>query len=233
MSIHMNKKTIMLLTALSGILPSYTFAAEYNEAQLAMQYLLMAENVIEEPSELDTKLSDAFKRSEWHNISRLLAAGANPNPPPNQQATQQPNPEQTLTRTYLYQGITRAMDSRLLKKFIDAGADMKVQAHNNATLLHIFSECFKQFSAANPTRWKEFLNSLLDGGIDINQQTNDGVTALMIACNQGHLELVKHFVERGADCELTHSNGKKAIDFVPPGHKLSKEIQEALTIHTK
>ncbi len=41
--------------------------------------------------------------------------------------------------------------------------------------------------------------------------TTDGRTALMVACEQGHLRLVRHLLQAGADLEITDNEGRTAL----------------------
>ena len=48
----------------------------------------------------------------------------------------------------------------------------------------------------------EFNEKLLKSGIDINAKDNDGETALMHASQEGHIEIVRELIERGADINV-------------------------------
>lgn len=70
----------------------------------------------------------------------------------------------------------------------------------------------------------------LDSGVDINLRNEAGKTALMIASEHGHLEMVKELLSRGADRKLTtldvtsHKN-LRAYDFaMAAGQKKTAEI---------
>jgi ankyrin repeat protein len=76
----------------------------------------------------------------------------------------------------------------------------------------------------------ELMDILLQHGADVNAQvtgtktysmriarspsTNEGMTALHVAAQSGRADLVRHLLEKGANPEITDSNGRKAIDLV-------------------
>ena len=50
-------------------------------------------------------------------------------------------------------------------------------------------------------------------GIDINQPNAKNKTALMIAAERGHLDLVQLFIELGANKNIRNTNGKTAAQL--------------------
>lgn len=225
----------ILTTAILSSLAYNTYAAEYTDAQRAMQYLLVAECVVASPDEIDGKLAYLMEYNrDWHDVKRLLEAGADPNGTHVKiQYSGKTSSRPQAGIPYLVKCVMAAEDVQLMKMLIDAGAEVNLKMNNNVTLLHLVSEKFDVFMQSNPTRWMEFLDMLLKGGVNINQQTGDGVTALMIAASKGELELVKYFMEKGADSSLPHSNGNKAINFVPIDHKNSTAIRQLLNSTAK
>jgi hypothetical protein len=56
--------------------------------------------------------------------------------------------------------------------------------------------------------------SLLDRGVDVNARSRYGVSALGFAAGEGHLEVVRLLMDRGADVQVADSfYGSRAIDF--------------------
>jgi len=57
-------------------------------------------------------------------------------------------------------------------------------------------------------------------GVDINKETDNGATPLYIACEKGHITVVKYLVERGADISRVNNKGETPL-FVADknGHK--------------
>ena len=62
-------------------------------------------------------------------------------------------------------------------------------------------------------------------GIDLNQQSNNGNTALMWAVERGHLEVAQALINAGADVNLQNKDGKTALDLA--GN--NEAMQAALT----
>ena len=60
---------------------------------------------------------------------------------------------------------------------------------------------------------------MIHKGCDVNTQDHRGWTALMVAANRGHTEMVYLLLKEGAaDTTLTDSYGKKAIDRAHSSH---------------
>ena len=60
----------------------------------------------------------------------------------------------------------------------------------------------------------DVIKLLVDKKVDINEQDNNGCTALMRAAYSGYAELVQYLLEHGADKELIDLEGNKAIHYV-------------------
>ena len=58
----------------------------------------------------------------------------------------------------------------------------------------------------------ECAKALLGAGADINKQTNDGGTPLMMAAFCDNIEVVRELLKRGAKKELKSNNGYTAYD---------------------
>ncbi|SKB87132.1 ankyrin repeat domain-containing protein [Daejeonella lutea] len=56
------------------------------------------------------------------------------------------------------------------------------------------------------------VQSIVEGGGDVNWQLESGFSPLMAAAGGGHLEIVKFLIEKGADPNLKDSNGRTALD---------------------
>jgi ankyrin repeat protein len=55
------------------------------------------------------------------------------------------------------------------------------------------------------------VQALIDAGADVNAQTNDGFTPLMVAAFQGHKDIVQLLVREGADVNATAACGANAF----------------------
>ena len=68
---------------------------------------------------------------------------------------------------------------------------------------------------------------MIEQGGDINVKTNYGSTPLHNASYQGHLEIVKYLLSKGANKEIRRSDGDSPLDFAK--EKKYKEIIYLLT----
>jgi ankyrin repeat protein len=50
-----------------------------------------------------------------------------------------------------------------------------------------------------------------DNNYDVDERTNDGQTALMLAAQLGHREILRLLMENGADIESAGENGNTAL----------------------
>jgi ankyrin repeat protein len=55
--------------------------------------------------------------------------------------------------------------------------------------------------------------TLIQAGVDINAQNNDGQTALMMAANRGNFSSVKLLIEMGVNVNIQDAEGKIALDY--------------------
>lgn len=201
-------------------------ASEYTDKQLAMQYLLVSEGLISSPKEINSRLAYHIdKHRDWHAIRRLLEAGADPNGIDNDTSKAVKAPH---LQSYIYKCVKDCEDVRIMYMLIEAGANIHVQLPNHLTLMHHLAVDFDEFKKMNPTQWQDFFNLLINKGLNINQQTKEGITALMIAAKNGQLELVQYLIGKGADTALRLNKGQRAIDLVPENHHHSDAIRQIL-----
>ena len=60
----------------------------------------------------------------------------------------------------------------------------------------------------------EHLNNLLAAGVDVNIHAMNGITPLMVASRQGHIEIVRALLEAGADPDIQDNfGGRSALMF--------------------
>lgn len=102
---------------------------------------------------------------------------------------------------------TEFYDYEYVKLLVDNGADIKTKNQNNFNLLILVS---LRNSPDTITEAKYFI----DKGINVNDFTNQGKTALTFACTTRNLELVKLLVENGANINATDFEGFTALMHV-------------------
>ncbi len=68
----------------------------------------------------------------------------------------------------------------------------------------------------------QYIQDLLHVGCPINARADDGWTALHCASDDGHFEVVKFLISRGADVNIRSDRGLTAWDHIP------KKIKEAI-----
>jgi ankyrin repeat protein len=118
----------------------------------------------------------------------------------------------------------------IIKVLLEHGADPN--ASNNAgTLLsqtrnygrREIEKLLKEAGAKEIVTWESFLNGvqrndlttvkyMLDDGIYINAQNNQGETALIIAARNGYVDMVKLLVRHKIDINIKDNNNKTALD---------------------
>jgi ankyrin repeat protein len=61
---------------------------------------------------------------------------------------------------------------------------------------------------------KEVCRFLLESGASVNSTSDEGSTALMMACQGGNMELAEILLDKGADPTYQNRNGKSAIALI-------------------
>ncbi|MDG1436625.1 MAG: ankyrin repeat domain-containing protein [Rickettsiaceae bacterium] len=112
------------------------------------------------------------------------------------------------------------------KNLIHEGAniDIKVGKNNNNLLIHAVENYTYKSSASTLAK------DLLDAGIDINAQNDNGDTALIISAKRGLFSLVTRLIEAGANPDIENNDQKKAIDLIctEGGNSYQKNIKDIL-----
>lgn len=104
----------------------------------------------------------------------------------------------------------RKMD--VVKKLLDAGADVCLTDKDNNTALQIAAalrETSEEVAA--------MLRMLLKAGLDIDARGGDGITALMLVAEAGDCELVQFLLDEGADRRLEDQKGRTALAYAARG----------------
>jgi ankyrin repeat protein len=84
-----------------------------------------------------------------------------------------------------------------IQLFIDKGADVNAG--------------FPLFYAAFMVKSKEITQLLIDNGADIDRLTHDAVSILDMLVSHGHYEMLKLFIQKGADINLKNISGKTPL----------------------
>jgi serine/threonine-protein phosphatase 6 regulatory ankyrin repeat subunit B len=90
----------------------------------------------------------------------------------------------------------------VVKALIDKGADVNLTDNTGLTPLMIAAE------KGHLTTVQALLST---PGIDIDDKTTDGVTALYFAAINGKEDVVKALIDKGADVNLTDNDGQTPI----------------------
>jgi serine/threonine-protein phosphatase 6 regulatory ankyrin repeat subunit B len=77
----------------------------------------------------------------------------------------------------------------------------------------LFGNKAKKLIAAGLTGQISIVEELLDKGVDVNAENDDGVTALMAASLNGHEEIVNKLLNRGANIHLQDRNGWTSLMY--------------------
>lgn len=91
----------------------------------------------------------------------------------------------------------------LINLLLEAGADLRKQAKNGATILHMASDYGHS----------DCIGVLLDAGFEVNARDEDGKTALHIAADKGNTGAIRVLLEYGADPLLENSRGRTALQI--------------------
>lgn len=104
-------------------------------------------------------------------------------------------------------------------KILETGADLNgfVITENRVVMNYLMYICSNlNYQTETNYRKSQIINTiklLINKGIDINHQGNEGQTALMIAASCGNRDLVKLLLEYGANTKIIDMSRKKAIDY--------------------
>lgn len=99
-------------------------------------------------------------------------------------------------------------DPKMLELFLQAKVDLTVVNTGGENALHRAIEMNKT----------DYAKRLIDAGIDVNRQTDEGISALMFAAEAGDLELVKLLLARGADTSAVDKKGRNAFQYCDVRH---------------
>lgn len=182
------------------------FAIHYKDPKIAKILIQKADLDFKDDTG-NTPLFTALKYDKEELFNLLLDKGANAN------SSGSPGPN-TKDQSVLYVTILKSRED-LMQKLLDKGADPNLADSTGALPL---SEVVIR-NDADP----RVVKMLLDKGANPNATEADKTTPLMyIAENnkinsQTRLEIVKMFLEKGADKKLKDDKGKTAVDWAKQG----------------
>jgi ankyrin repeat protein len=108
-------------------------------------------------------------------------------------------------------------------QLLDHGVDVNARYGNDLTAL-MWAAGYSNEAGVDDVA--KVLNLLIDRGARLDDQDNRGRTALMIAAETGHLEMVDLLLKRGANRDLRDKAGKSAADLAS-----SATIKQRLLAH--
>jgi ankyrin repeat protein len=100
--------------------------------------------------------------------------------------------------------------AEIVRRLIDAGVDAKTRYGNDLTAL-MWAAGHEDGVGARAA--EDVVALLLDHGAPIDAVDNRGRTALMMAAELGHAEMVEGLIRRGADQSVKDKAGKSAFDL--------------------
>ena len=106
----------------------------------------------------------------------------------------------TSNRLYPLMAACKAGNIELINLLVVAGADMKCRKSNNETCLHVAVNPYS--SSAGSQKHADvvpIIKSFLESGVDVNERSSRGETALYLASKAGHEHIVRLLLEAGAE----------------------------------
>lgn len=179
-----------------GATPLY-IAAESDRTAVVHQLLVKGADPNLARSNGLTPLTAAAYNGNAAIVTDLLAHHADPNTPD--------NTEKTAILYAAAKGFTPVV--QLLLK---AGVDAKAAYGNHLTAL-MWAAGYADGAGIDDAQ--SVAKLLLDHGALLDAADNRGRTALMIAAETGHVEMVDLLLRRGADRNLRDKSGKSAVDL--------------------
>lgn len=102
----------------------------------------------------------------------------------------------------------------------------RIQDHNTELQGIISDDDVDVFSSIYGDNWKRFL-VCFSNGVQLDKTNTEGYTPLTLACKMGNNEMVKFFIDHGADLSQRDAKGNNALETAVINHY--KDICELLT----
>jgi ankyrin repeat protein len=132
------------------------------------------------------------------------------------------NPSNSI-KNKLFKLAKKENDSEIIEvlakeiKFSSAMKYLNMETEEEKKKLFI-KESQKIFNYAEKGNLLEIKN-LIDNGVDINLQNNEGVTALILASTNGNKEIVRYLIDSGANLDIQTKEGITALMCTKNEHK--------------
>ena len=108
-------------------------------------------------------------------------------------------------------------ETNLYNTIVQLGLPHKIQSYLLFYLLpkesHVLSINEREFLSCSSLGDTKVVLSLIEAGMDANVQDENGMTALMMACENGHVELVEPLIKVGADVNMQALLGNTALIY--------------------
>ena len=192
-----------------------------------------------------TALFIACDKSNTDAINVLLNAGADTNIALDDNST-----------TCLMHAVFKNSSKEVLQTFIDHGADVNATSNENATALwlacdernkHAISVLLKAGANTNIALddsgdtclmravykdWrKDFLQAIIDYGVEMNETDQQNCTALFIACDKSNTDAINVLLNAGADTNITLDDSGVTCLMRAVDKYCSKEVLQAIIDH--
>ncbi|MES1257821.1 MAG: ankyrin repeat domain-containing protein, partial [Acidobacteriota bacterium] len=120
------------------------------------------------------------------------------------------------------------------KLLIERGADVRAQSRDGFLNIHPLGSAVATpdvpCSAQSEDNVLKLVDLLLDNGADVNAQRKDGMTALHTAAYRGHLRVIRHLIERGADQFIRSNDGGFHSNETPFDTAVKQKQNEAAAL---
>ena len=185
-------------------------------------------------------LACLFKQQEAVQI--ILEAGSNPNIADNHGYTS------------LFVAVLKGCRKNIIQALIDHGADVNATDKDNVTAimyacrkrrLNLFHVLLKAgadtntvdkddntclWYAAHGNCSKKVLQAIIDHGGDVNATNKDGLTALMTACKERHIDTMHVLLKAGSDTNIADKNGITCL-ILAVAADCSNEVLQEIIVH--
>jgi ankyrin repeat protein len=173
------------------------FAAERGHAEVAQRLIERGADVkLTGRTGISPVAAAAYAGSDAI-VEMLLAQGADEHAP-----------DETGKPPIVYAAARAKLD--IVKRLLARGVDVNARYANDLTLLMWAAGADEKVAEADALK---IVTYLLDVGAHIDDRDARGRTALMIAAEGGHGEIVNLLLQRGADPALKDNAGKRAADL--------------------